>query len=620
MTSGDPGQQTAPAAAWPSGNGYVHLAAFLLLLLHAGLVLHGACKNAPAFDEMIYAPAGYLTLTQGNQDLNREHPPAMKLLLGATWLGAGINDQAIPARVHPFLVGQRLVYESRTPAMSLLLRARLVVLVLSLGTALAVFLLARRLGGTPAALVALALYALDPLLVAHAGLATLDVGTAAFFFLAACALGWAVAGGWGELLVGGTVLGVALACKLSTLPLLLGLFAFVVPACRRKLPGSRWLTVVRGTALLGVACLVISLLCLPAGPRAFLDAIAWQREHAHAGHPAFALGRYGAQGWWWYYPVAWLVKTPLPSLVLMLSGLVAIATHLRREPRLLLPHAVSSLGCLALVLAGGVAIGVRNLLPVVPLLCVGGGLAGAQLWTQGRRWRWLVPLLLLWLAQGTLAAHPSELSFFNQAAGGMAAGPRLLSDSNVDWGIDLARIPAVVARQPLRRLYLAYFGSARPAAHGISRYQWMPAYNFAPRLAVDGSDPQGREWIAISETTLTGVYPPGPDAYAWLADVAPTARAGSSILLFDITGDSQAHKHLGLAALAAGSFPSAIVALERALELAPQDADATLGLVVANLRLSQHQNAWKLCLAAPAALLQHPACESARKLASQALP
>ena len=616
MVGGETSGRIPPVAARPSGSRYALVAVFLLLGVHAALVLDGARQNAPAFDEMIYAPAGYLTLAQGNQALNREHPPAMKLLLGLAWLGAGVNRGAIHANEHPFSVGQRLFYESRTPAHTLLLRARLVVLALSLVSALAVFLLARHLGGTPAGLIAMALYALDPLLVAHAGLATLDLGAATFFFLAACSLGWSLVRGWRRVLLAGVLLGVALASKFSTLPLLLGLLGVTALACQQAPPHARWLPLSKAAALFSVACLVVLLLYLPAGPHVLLDALSQQNQHAQDGHQAFAFGRYSMRGWWWYYGAAWLVKTPLPTLILTIPGLVALSAHLRREPSTLLPHVLSSLGILLMVVAGSIDTGVRNLLPLVPILCVSGGLAGAHLWIQGRRFRWLVPMLLLWLAQGTLAAHPSELSFFNQAAGGMEAGPSLLSDSNVDWGIDLTRVPAVVGRQPLRRLYLAYFGSARPAAHGIPQYQWMPAYNFAPRLALDGPDPKGREWIAISQTILTGVYPPGREAYAWLAHVPPTARAGASILLFDITDSSQAHSQLGMAALSVGAFAQAIPALERTLELAPNRADATLGLVAAHLRLGQSPTAWRLCLAAAPVVRAHPACVLAENAAT----
>ena len=590
------------------------LAVGLVLCLHAALLVDDARKNAPAFDEMIYAPAGYATWALGDQSLNPEHPPTMKLLLGATWLGAGIATHEFKPGVQPFVVGQGFLYDSQTSPRALLLRARLLVASLSMATALAVFLLARRLGGTSTGLIALVLYALDPLVVAHAGLATLDMGATALCFLTACALGWGLDRGWARLCGAGVLLGLALTAKLSTLPLLLGLLGTVVVAWREAQSGSRWPVVFKGLALAGLAALVVTLVCLPTGPHSLFQSIAYQTEHARQGHPSFAFGQYSTRGWWWYYPAAWVVKTPLPSLVLMLTGLAALVVVLRREPRLLVPQLLAAMGIVAFAMAGAPCIGLRNILPVVPILCVGGGLSGARLWAQGQHWRWLVPLLLLWLTTGTIAAHPSELSFINAAAGGASAGPDLLADSNIDWGIDLGRVGEVVNRQPLKRLYLAYFGSARPAAHGIPRYHWMPAYNFAPRLALDGPDPSGREWIAISATVLTGVYPPGPQAYAWLAGQRPTAHAGPSILLFDITGNSEAHKNLGLAALSSGYFAEAIPALNRSAELSPDDSITRRALVAAHLRLGQAATAMQVCDAMSPALRPQDLCDLAARL------
>jgi hypothetical protein len=53
----------------------------------------------------------------------------------------------------------------------------------------------------------------------------------------------------------------------------------------------------------------------------------------------------------------------------------------------------------------------------------------------------------------SIAPHP--LSFFNMLAGGPAAGRKLLVDSNLDWGQDLARLAAQaprLSREPLPAL------------------------------------------------------------------------------------------------------------------------------------------------------------------------
>jgi hypothetical protein len=573
------------------------LAVAALLAAHAFLLMDQARSNAPAFDEIIYAPAGYKILTSGRDNLNPEHPPMLKLLLGASWLGAGVSSTGIEANVHPFTIGQQMLYDGPTPARRLLLRARLVVVTLSLATAVLIFLFARRLAGATAGLAALGFYALDPLVLGHASLATLDVGAASFFFAAACAIGWGVSRGLLGALGAGLALGVALSSKLSTLPLLVGVAGTMLWALRRATPGVSKRAVAQTITMLSVAAAVV--FCLPGGRTGFLHALSLQREHAQLGHMTFALGQLSQHGWWWYYPVAWALKTPLPSLGWTLAGAFVLVAEATRQPRLLLPHVLSMAGFTLLTLFAAVAIGLRNMLPIVPILCVGAGLAVSRVWNSSPRWRWLPLILFLWLAVGTWRIHPCELSFMNEAAGGTRAAANLLSDSNVDWGTDLGRVAPIINQQPLRRLYLVYFGSARPSEYGLPRYQWMPAYNFAPRLSLDGPDPQGREWIAISATALTGVYPPGPDAYAWLNDRQPTARAGASILLFDITGDSDAHGRLGFAALQAHFVEPAVAALERAIQLSPKDHNVVTALVAAYRSHGDNTAAEHLCATSP---------------------
>ncbi|MGA8890067.1 MAG: glycosyltransferase family 39 protein, partial [Anaeromyxobacteraceae bacterium] len=202
------------------------LAAAALLALHAGLVLHQASIQSTTYDEPYYAPAGWARLLTG-ANLNPEHPPAVKLWLGASWLGAGLPDPrgiAGFAARDQWTFGPHLLYRDPARAPALLFRARAAVVLLSVLLGLGVFLAARRAFGDPASLLALALYALDPLAVAHAGLATLDLGTAAAIF-GAVALSWVAldAGGW-RLALAAAATGLALASKgtgVVVLPVLL---------------------------------------------------------------------------------------------------------------------------------------------------------------------------------------------------------------------------------------------------------------------------------------------------------------------------------------------------------------------------------------------------------------
>ena len=51
----------------------------------------------------------------------------------------------------------------------------------------------------------------------------------------------------------------------------------------------------------------------------------WQvHNHVDAGHTAYLMGRHSFHGWWYFFPVALAVKTPLPILLLAGLGVFAL--------------------------------------------------------------------------------------------------------------------------------------------------------------------------------------------------------------------------------------------------------------------------------------------------------
>ena len=100
---------------------------------------------------------------------------------------------------------------------------------------------------------------------------------------------------------------------------------------------------------------------------------------------------------------------------------------------LVIPVAIYGLLCLN----SRINTGLRHLLPLYPFLFVFAGVCLARLRTVQ------LALLGITLAAETLSVHPHYLAFFNAAAGGPAAGPRYLADSNIDWGQDLHKLRTI---------------------------------------------------------------------------------------------------------------------------------------------------------------------------------
>jgi hypothetical protein len=318
------------------------------------------------------------------------------------------------------------------------------------------------------------------------------------------------------------------------------------------------------------------------------------RHHGEVGHPAFAFGEHTEHGWWWFFPAAWAVKTPVPILIASAAGAALLFFRVRRGPASALALVLAPALIVAAAMASSLNLGVRHLLPATPFLAVAGGLAAAWAIRKGRLASGAVALGLMWLAAGTIRVHPDEMAYANEPSGGPDRLWRLLADSSVDWGQDLPALAEAVGRHPLRRLYLGYFGTADPAAYGLP-YRWIPSMRMIERRYEDGPDPGGKEWIAISVTNLHEVYSVGKESYAWLRERPFAAFPGRSIALFDVTGDALAHRRLGEVAMRYGDAPAAEGPLRRAVELSPDDGEVRLSLARVLADLSKWDDARAEC-------------------------
>ena len=84
--------------------------------------------------------------------------------------------------------------------------------------------------------------------------------------------------------------------------------------------------------------------------------------------PNYLFGQTSETGWWYYFPVALLVKTPLPLLILLVAAL--IRTAIKRTWRTDLIFLLPSLLLFISLLFSTNNLGYRYLLPIVPLLIV----------------------------------------------------------------------------------------------------------------------------------------------------------------------------------------------------------------------------------------------------------
>jgi 4-amino-4-deoxy-L-arabinose transferase-like glycosyltransferase len=197
---------------------------------------------------------------------------------------------------------------------------------------------------------------------------------------------------------------------------------------------------------------------------------------------AYIMDEYSVDGWWYFFPVAWLFKTPLPLLAALGAG-VALLWRTRRAQSgalwALAPLLVFGGIYTAATLASPLNIGARHLLPLHPLMFV---VAGAVVLLPLAGWRRWVPagVLLAWSLFETAVVHPHHLAYFNQLAGGSRHGHRLLVDSSYEWGEGLPQVRDWIAarKKTLKQreklpmfVYLSYFGCADLEHYGLKDTQ-----------------------------------------------------------------------------------------------------------------------------------------------------
>jgi hypothetical protein len=175
-------------------------------------------------------------------------------------------------------------------------------------------------------------------------------------------------------------------------------------------------------------------------PRYFVYGVHMVLQDTREGRPAFLLGQVSDTGWWYYFPVAFALKTTIPFLLASIGGLVwAVIQMFRRKHYALLYAVLPAVFYLGLTMTSHLNIGVRHLLPLFPFMAVmGAGFVAALIGFGMRRSRVLgVALAAVLLAPSlgiAISTFPNYLTYFSPLAGGSERGWQKLSDSNVETG------------------------------------------------------------------------------------------------------------------------------------------------------------------------------------------
>lgn len=310
----------------------------------------------------------------------------------------------------------------------------------------------RRLLGERAAHVATIGAALDPNLIAHGSLVTVDVLYAlATLLTLLAALAFAREPAYGRAAALGLALGLAFSTKFSAFLLVLGLLLLPLasPPDSRGLWRNGKRIVACALIVAGLTVVVVDLAYLGKGA-AFLEGLSRSLGAERGWGPVVLLGRAPPDGVFYYFAVLWALKTPLLLLLAQAAGLwlVTRSGRLVRDPALRFLAFNLALTLFYFSFLFKTQIGYRFVLMAIPLAWI---LAAAGLSSlTGRRARRLGALALLVALAENLAYLGNPLSFTNAALQPKRRAFRLLADSNIDWGQNREKIPGWLAGRGIR--------------------------------------------------------------------------------------------------------------------------------------------------------------------------
>jgi len=592
---------------------YILVALFLSFMFF--LAVASMWNDSATNDEVAHIPAGYSYLKTADYRLNPEHPPLIKDLCALPLLFMNLKasfDHRSWQEHDQWAFGQQFLYHWGNDADKIARAARLPVIILMIMLGIYIFQWARKIWGNKAALLALFFYCFSPTVIAHGRLVTTDLGIALFFFITLYYF-WLFLKNpsFKLLIITGIVFGLAQLTKFSAVllvPLMLLVILLYGFCFNKKINlkiwgaerikgfkkrniyillislfliffigfGLVWLVYLIQTARMPVdvqqdlilhslddnatRALIYRLASVPVirSFDHFLLGAAMASGHTIAGHTSYLLGQL-ANGWWYYFPVVFVLKETIPVLFFTLLGIVFVGFTLYRliknlikKPRkikiqlskfflhyfeeifLLLPI----LTFFAAGMYGRLNLGIRYLLPTFPFLFLlfAGifykfDLALLKLEIKRRvfagTYTFIYYLLILFILAWQLAAatgiFPHYLAYFNPLFGGPEKGYHYVTDSNLDWGQDLKRLKFYLDQKGIQNINLSYFGHAEPPYYKIS-YR-----NFG----IDSQDIRGL--TAISATNLQQTR--GKDngfGFWWLREKQPIDQVGYSILIYDL--------------------------------------------------------------------------------------
>jgi len=626
-----------------------------LLFLLAGVLLFGlfafqlwihAARSSTTVDESPHILAGHRYWQCGDFGINPEHPPLLKLLATIPLNFRSLKEpnwdcgSRMTPKGESFIAGRKFLGDNGVD--NIVFTTRVSAMVMSLLLFVTVFLATWEMFGRRTALTSLALLAFEPNLIAHGSLVTTDMALTTTAFAAVYALRRFLNNqNLFRFLFLGLTVGLMLAAKHSAVVFLPVLFAlFVTDAFFRKGETLLWKQIFRNmSAFVGIVLIGLVLLWAFYGfrysaiPNANENTISVENYIKEKGSPemaesfaaktvsnvsrtrilpesyvlgiadiiswssrnAFIFNRNYAAGQWFYFPLAFVVKTSIPLLLLLPFGLLLpfFQKEKRREIMFLL---VPPLFFFAVGLTSKLNLGVRHILPVYAFFIVATAAGAVTMSQRFKLFRYVLILLLLFHAATAVRIAPNYIAFSNDFWGGVNNTYRVFpGDSNTEFGQNDKLVAEYLARENIKECWYAPFDTTVDilpnnfpchyvvsASAGVSENLYEPV----PPV-IEGT-------ILLSTTVLP---PRGGEEFLPISQsAAPIAQIGGSIFVYQGRFEVPQAAAWSLSArveqlVHLRRFEEALTDARKAIELAPNSPYSHFALGLALDGLGQNEEA-----------------------------
>ena len=302
--------------------------------------------------------------------------------------------------------------------------------------------------------------------------------------------------------------------------------------------------------------------------------------------PTYILGKVYTHGVWYYFPIAFVIKSTLAFMILLLLTGFAVWSGALAKTREVLFLTLPPLVHIGVAMTAGLNIGARHILPLWVFLAVLVGGALLRSVAKQSAWKFAIAGLLLFHVFSSVRTFPTYLAYSNELWGGPSKTHLYLSDSNTDWAQQLKFVKRYIDERGIKQCWFSYFagGVVDLSYYGIPCKElpnadtiWFNLETDVPR-EVDGT-------VFISYGSITG-FEFGSDAlnpYRNFLHRTPTTVIQHGVAVFDGKFDlhypsalSQAQKARNL--LDAKRLDEALVQAQSAVETGPEVIDAQTAL------------------------------------------